>query len=701
MINPSKITIRYYMTKDKYGSKEEAVALGKKFNFDFKNDSNKIQESSLKVFCRRLLDNHVFNLGKVENQNLIMLDIDNNLEERPPLSLTELISLFKTTGLMPVVISESMSSTEAHPKYHVLFMMDEPASSTEEYDLIIKGTVRLLNIHYPGIADHLPARYSGLIYGSKSIVYEDYDSKLPRETMVSLFSVHFYDRPRMMISLDALRIELLHLYDLIDDRKYNRLQKYLQRDREGLLEIFKTPIRDIYSLQYIIKKNIRYGTSVVLLYKAAPVPNGPYAMEGPVDLGFQDYSQLKLKIKYAQLEKILCFAEKEKYIPDFFGEDKRIKMAILEREDGRNCLWRIIPKNVVNEFSKNYKLSPNFYDLTDIFRFLVPELNFAETLKYILALTGLKFKNPEIKSITFNIHHYIRSLNTFTPESTSTCRYPYLKKYFIQNPEDLTILKAAVTHYLEHLEFLSKKTTFTFCPNVIITRATLERLTGIKIDPRRYTKFKRLMTIFGLVSFKVVNIPKDYRKITIVDVPTNSPTLFYKANSMAKKHLKLPFLLVERDMNTFKFLCGKYDYLLKLPYSKREVFKKDLLEAIAEEFNISFQRAIVRFRGVKHLFLDRYDMREGTMKSKYVKCRKHFAEKLEAGELAPNDEILYSMKHDNLMSPDIIKEDIEYFSEEVVDCSNYTIELIDGVETVVERDNAENNNNLLDALFGL
>lgn len=701
MINPSKITVKYYMTKEKYGNKEEAIALGKKFNFDFKHDNNKIQESSLKVFCRKLLDNHVFNLGKVENQNLIMLDIDNNLEERPPLSLSELTSLFKITGLMPVVISESISSTEAHPKYHVLFMMDEPASSIEEYDLIIKGMVSLLNIHYPKLCDSSPARATGLIYGSKSIVYEDYDSRLPRETMVSLFSVHFYDRPRMMISLDALRIELLRLYDLIDDRKYNRLQKYLQRDREGLLEIFKTPIRDIYGLQYIIKKYIRYGTSRILLYKATPVPNGPYTVDGPVDLGFQDYNQLKLKIKYVQLNKIIDFSEKEKYIPDFFGEDERIKMAILESEDDRNCLWRIIPKNYLDQYPEGYKLDPEFYDLINIFRFILPELNFKEIPNYILKATGLKFKNPEIKGITFNVYHYIRSLNTFTPESTSTCRYPYLKKYFIQNPEDLTILKAAVAHYLEHLEFLSKKTTFTFRPNVIITRATLERLTGIKIDPRRYTKFKRLMTIFGLASFKVVNIPKDYRKITIINIPTNSPTLLFKANSMAKKHLKLPFLLVERDMNTFKFLCGKYDYLLKLPYSKREVFKKDLLEAIAEEFKISYQRAIVRFRGVKHLILDRYDMREGTMKSKYVKCRKHFAEKLAAGELAPNDEILYSMKRDYLMSPDALKEDTEYFSEEVMDCSNYTIELIDGVETVVERTNAEDTDNLFNDFLNL
>lgn len=701
MVNPSKIKIKYYMTDEQYNNKEEAIALGKRFNYFFKNNENKIRKSSLKVLSRRLLDNRIFNFGKIEDQNLIMLDIDNNLEDRPPLSLPELTRLFEITGLKPIVVSESMSSTEDHPKYHVLFMLDEPASSTDEYDLIIKGMVRLLNTHYPKLVDHLPAKYSGLIYGSKSIVYEDYDARLPREIMVSLFSVHFYDKPKMIISLDALRIELLHLYNLIDDRKYNRLQKYLQRDHEGLLKNFGTPIRDIYSLQYIIKKNIRYGTSVVLLYRAAPVPNSPYAVDGPVDLGFQDYNQLRLKIKYVHIYRIIDFMEKEKYIPDFLGKDERIKISVLEREDGRNCLWRIIPKNVVNEFPKNYKLSPNFYDLTDIFRFFVPELNFAETLKYILALIGLKFKNPEIKSITFNVHHFLRSLNTFTPESTSTCRYPYLKKYFIQNPEDLKILKAAITHYREHLEFLRKKTTFTFHPNVIITRATLERLTGIKIDPRRYTKFKRLMTIFGLASFKLVNIPKDHRKITIIDVPTDSPTLLFKANSMAKKHLKLPFLLVDRDMNTFKFLCDKYDYLLNLPYSKREVFKKDLVAAVADEFKISYQRAVVRFRGVKHLFLDRYELREGTMKSKYVKCRKHLSEKFEAGELDSNDVILYSMKRDYLMSPDIFKNDTEYFSEEIVDCSNYTIEIIDGIETVVERNNAETTNNLLSDFFGL
>lgn len=114
-----------------------------------------------------------------QSQSIFALDIDNLIDDdiAPDecyLDLGRILSISNEHGIMPFGVYETYSSMPSHLKYRVLFQLDEPAVSLDEFNRVATGLYAMFDIEGNNVVDSRCVYDRSRIYfPGKEIVYED------------------------------------------------------------------------------------------------------------------------------------------------------------------------------------------------------------------------------------------------------------------------------------------------------------------------------------------------------------------------------------------------------------------------------------------------------------------------------------------------------------------------------------------------
>lgn len=84
---------------------------------------------------------------------LIIIDVDNKIEDKPLLFIDDILNLYKQYGIEVLGYHESFSHTPDHPKYHILFMLDKPIYDANQMHIVKTILISIVNQADPACKD--------------------------------------------------------------------------------------------------------------------------------------------------------------------------------------------------------------------------------------------------------------------------------------------------------------------------------------------------------------------------------------------------------------------------------------------------------------------------------------------------------------------------------------------------------------------
>lgn len=540
---------KYYFFASDYfvRSKEEAVKKSPIFKAQLRDKTIRQKAIVMKGIAKLILNGYTVNFGSTRNKKIIGLDIDNNGPVKATAS--NLLELLNMIDVPPAYIFKTFSSTNEHPKYRILIVLNDSITDPSEYTDTVKSLVSYINYFYPDCADPKCCNNLSLFYPCKECVYNSPDSKANMLSLDKLTAI-FLSEP-IVLNLKKFFTDVLHKANLLSETKYER---YYQTATPTYL--FRSRKRNLYNsgiLYYSIKKIEEYKKVKGYSYRIDKQDFIEFfnSLQTQIEPMFEDKINTSLylmqKINEGSIELLFNFPLKEKHINVLFDDSNDSYAKVLETEVGIRKY--IVVKRSINKIVKTYSVIDFFMEF---FRLK----DSVETVNYLLKICNINFKNNGIQLHKANIRFYKKALEE------QLWKHKHLYNMLCSKDNNCTkyILQIILDYALASYDNLKEKMQYgydqdiqLFANSTLILKVLSEKYPEIQTSKSTIEAKIILLAKLGLIKYvdpsnfapyisKVIYLTKKNhplnKQYSAISIPHYSQDLLKEANKKAKEFLK-------------------------------------------------------------------------------------------------------------------------------------------------------------------
>ena len=364
-------------------------------------------------FFKRMITSRIFNLGALSHPRIFGVDIDNGNKNKA-FTYEDICAYLITFYVAPIIVSETFSSTEAHPRYRFIFCLDEESENKKEYETAVEKVIELINGHFGSkVADASCNKTTTIFYPSTNIVYSNPDNIVSKSRLLS------YRRTNLIpLYFKKFAYELHRRMNLISDYKYRA-----RTERENFARSICVPFSNYHrahvglpSLIYtdndilfiVAEKSIEYLRNNGVWRNNLSEFTGAGLKKPAVDAPKRVFGSLKEQLECTPLSSLLNQKENVLFT-DIFG-DKDSKGEPLQAMCYRSP---ITGKSYYAVYEYGDKKEKHRYDIFSLIGRIYNQNGLKENLDFIAHECGIAINPIPPKDMVKNIDNCLKNLDKY------------------------------------------------------------------------------------------------------------------------------------------------------------------------------------------------------------------------------------------------------------------------------------------------
>lgn len=398
------------ISAEQYTTKDDAIFCSNSFKKAI-IDKRAIFKSYSFPYFKKALTSRIVNFGTISHPRLFGIDIDNE-NKNGIFDYKEICALLLTYRIAPIVVLETLSFSENHPRYRFIFCLNEDTKDIAEYKTVVSKVIDLINGFFGSrVADPSCNKATTIFYPGARILLSE------PENIVSKSVVLSYRRTNSIpLYFSKFAYNLHRRMNLISDHKFRsrterqNFSRYLCVPFSNYLRchiVLPSTINMISDTnQMIAKKTIECIVNIGAARATLPEFSGTHLRKPAVEAPKRVYGSLKEQIESTPISFLLNQKENV-FFEDVFGD---------KNSEGKPLYGMCYRSSVTG---KSYYAVYDYGDKTekyryDIFSFIGRIFNtngFKENMDFIAHECGITINPIPPKKMVKNIDDCLENLD--------------------------------------------------------------------------------------------------------------------------------------------------------------------------------------------------------------------------------------------------------------------------------------------------